>query len=85
LFFEKKVDVLASLKPKLLEDMANHSGLRMIDPPFTAVKQSIGLAKGKADSIAFINALIAQSIENGWIAAQLEIHGMTGKLGIDPY
>ena len=84
LFFEKKVDVLASLKPKLLEDMANHSGLRMIDPPFTTVKQSIGLAKGKADSIAFINALIAQSIENGWIAAQLEIHGMTGKLGIDP-
>ena len=64
LCFEKKVDVLASLKPKLLEDMANHSGLRMIDPPFTAVKQSICLAKGKADSIAFLNALIAQSIEN---------------------
>ena len=85
LFFEKKVDVLASLKPKLLEDMANHSGLRMIDPPFTAVKQSIGLAKGKADSIAFLNALIAQSIKNGWIAAQLELHGMTGKLGIDPH
>lgn len=84
LFFEEKVDVLASLKPKLLEDLANYSGLRMIDPPFTAVKQSIGVAKGKADSIAFINALIGQSIENGWIAAQLEIHGMTGKLGIDP-
>jgi polar amino acid transport system substrate-binding protein len=84
LFFEEKVDVLASLKPKVLEDLANHSGLRMIDPPFTAVKQSISVAKGKADSIAFINALIAQSIENGWIAAQLEIHGMTGKLGIDP-
>jgi polar amino acid transport system substrate-binding protein len=84
LFFEEKVDVLASLKPKLLEGMANHSGLWIIDPPFTAVKQSIGVAKGKADSIAFINALIAQSIENGWIAAQLEFHGMTGKLGIDP-
>ena len=85
LFFEKKVDVLASLKPKLLEDMANHSGRRIIDPPFTAVKQSIGLAKGKAESIAFINTLIAQSIKNGWIAAQLELHGMTGKLGIDPH
>ena len=85
LFFEKKVDVLASLKPKLLEDMANHSGVRIIDPSFTAVKQSIGLAKGKAESIAFINPLIAQSIKNGWIAAQLELHGMTGKLGIDPH
>ena len=85
LFFEKKVDVLASLKPKLLEDMANHSGVRIIDPSFTAIKQSIGLAKGKAESIAFINTLIAQSIKNGWIAAQLELHGMTGKLGIDPH
>ena len=85
LFFEEKVDVLASLKPKLLEDMANHSGVRIIDTSFTAVKQSIGLAKGKAESIAFINTLIAQSIKNGWIAAQLELHGMTGKLGIDPH
>jgi polar amino acid transport system substrate-binding protein len=84
LFLDKKVNVLASLKPKLLEEVANHSGLRMM-PPFTAVKQSIGLAKGKAESIAFINALIAQSIENGWIAAQLETHGMTRKLGIDPH
>ena len=85
MFFEKKVNVLASLKPKLLEDMAIHSGLRIIDPSFTTVKQSIGLAKGKAESIAFINTLIAQSIKNGWIAAQLELHGMTGKLGIDPH
>ena len=30
------------------------------------------------------NVLIAQSIESGWIGAQLEIHGITGKLGIDP-
>jgi len=84
LFLDKKANVLASLKPKLLEEVANHSGLRMM-PPFTAVKQSIGLAKGKAESIAFINALIAQSIENGWIAAQLETHGMTRKLGIEPH
>ena len=84
LFLDKKVNVLASLKPKLLEEVANHSGLRMM-PPFTAVKQSIGLAKGKAESIAFINVLIAQSIENGWIAAQLETHGMTRKLGIEPH
>ena len=84
LFLDKKANVLASLKPKLLEEVANHSGLRMMSP-FTAVKQSIGLAKGKAESIAFINALIAQSIENGWIAAQLETHGMTRKLGIEPH
>ena len=27
----------------------------------------------------------AQLIKNDWIAAQLEIHGMTGNLGINPH
>ena len=31
------------------------------------------------------NVLIAQSIENGWIGAHLEIHRITGKLIINPH
>ena len=83
--FVKNGDVLDSLKQKLLEDMSHHTVLRISAPPLTAVNQSFCRAKGKADSMSFLNALISQSIENGWIAAQLELHGMTGKLGIDPH
>ncbi|XDZ69082.1 transporter substrate-binding domain-containing protein [Alphaproteobacteria bacterium LSUCC0226] len=82
MFFENEVNVLASLKPKLLEDMESHKGLRLIETPFTAVKQSVGIAKGKPEAVVFLNMLIADLIRNGWIAAQLDRHGVAEKLGI---
>jgi polar amino acid transport system substrate-binding protein len=85
LFLENKVDVLASLKPKLLEEIDNHKGVRLIEEPFTAVKQSIGLPKGKQDSVAFVNEIIRSSIKEGWLAERLEKHGMASKLGIPVY
>ena len=85
LFFENKVDVLASLKPKLLEETKNHEGMRLIDEPFTAIKQSIGLPKGKRDSVAFVNEVIRNSIRDGWLAGRLEKHGMTSKLKVPVY
>ena len=85
LFFENKVDVLASLKPKLLEETENNEGIRLIDEPFTAIKQSIGLPKEKQDSVAFVNEVIRSSIRDGWLAGRLEKHGMTSKLTVPVY
>jgi polar amino acid transport system substrate-binding protein len=82
MFFENEVNVLASLKPKLLEDMESHKGLRLIETPFTAVKQSVGIANGKPEAAAFLNTLIADLIRDGWIAAQLNRHGVAEKLGV---
>jgi polar amino acid transport system substrate-binding protein len=82
LFKENKVDVLASLKPKLLEEVENHEDMRLIEQPFTAVKQSIGLPKGNPDSVAFINDVIRNSIREGWVADRLAHHGVASKLGI---
>ena len=85
LFFENKVDVLASLKPKLLEETENHEGIRLVDEPFTAIKQSIGLPKEKQDSVAFVNEVIRSSVRDGWLADRLEKHGMTSKLKVPVY
>ena len=82
MFFENQVNVLASLKPKLLEDMKIHDGLRLIETPFTAVKQSVGIAKGKSEAVVFLNALIAELIRDGWIATQLGRHDVAEKLGV---
>ena len=41
--------MLASLKPKLIEEIDNRKGVRLIEKPFTAVKQSIGLPKEKSE------------------------------------
>ena len=82
MFFENEVNVLASLKPKLLEDMVSHDGLRLIEMPFTAVKQSVGIAKGKPEAVAFLNALITDLARDGWVATQLRHHDVAEKLGI---
>lgn len=82
MFFENEVNVLASLKPKLLEDMVSHEGLRLIEMPFTAVKQSVGIAKGKPEAMAFLNALITDLARDGWVATQLRHHDVAEKLGI---
>ena len=82
MFFENEVNVLASLKPKLLEDMVSHDGLRLIEMPFTAGKQSVGIAKGKPEAVAFLNALITDLARDGWVATQLRHHDVAEKLGI---
>ena len=82
MFNNGDVDVLASLKPKLLEELATTPSYRMIDEPFTAVKQSIGVKKGQPQAVAYLNRLIARKIRDGSIAWSLEKHGVTGKLTV---
>ena len=85
LFWNNKVDVLASLKPKLIEEIDNRKGVRLIEKPFTAVKQSIGLPKGSQNSVAYINQVIKSSIQEGWLLDRLNYHGMASRLGIPIY
>ena len=85
LFWDNKVDVLASLKPKLIEEIDNREGVRLIEKPFTAVKQSIGLPKGSQNSVAYINQVIRSSIQEGWLLDRLNYHGMASRLGIPLY
>ena len=85
LFWDNKVDVLASLKPKLIEEIDNREGVRLIEKPFTAIKQSIGLPKGSQNSVAYINQVIRSSIQEGWLLDRLNYHGMASSLGIPLY
>ena len=82
MFSNGDVDVLASLKPKLLEELAAAPSYRMIDQPFTAVRQSIGVKKGQSQAVAYLNRLIARKISDGSVARSLETHGVAGKLTV---
>jgi len=82
MFYRGDFDVLASLKPKLQADMASHSGYRIIEPPFTAIKQSVGIKKTDPVVMQFINDLIAKAIQDGFIAASLKKHGVDQKLSV---
>ena len=68
LFNEGKADVLAGLKPKLIEELStNMISLEIIEDPFTFIKQSVGIKKGSPQVIKFLNNFISKLINDGFI------------------
>lgn len=82
MFRQGKTDVLASLKPKLREEMGKTDGVRIIDPPFTGIQQAVGIRKGQQPVVDYLNALVAMLIKDGFIARSMATHGVEDSLSI---
>ena len=82
LFKENKVNILAGLKPKLIEEMKKNNNYEMIQSPFTYIKQSIGIKKGNPEVLDFINKFISNNIKEGYIKSLLKQHNVQDKLSI---
>tara|TARA_B100000131_G_scaffold227954_1_gene219636 strand:+ start:688 stop:1410 length:723 start_codon:yes stop_codon:yes gene_type:complete len=82
LFYNQDVNILAGLKPKLLEELNNNNEFKLIDEPFTFIKQSIGIKKGKPKAIDFINNFVSKIIKDGTIKSILEKYKLVDKLSI---
>ena len=76
---------MAGLKPKLIEELKINENLKIIDKPFTFVKQSIGIKKGNKEVIRFLNDFILKLISNGTIELLLKKHKLEKKLSIPKY
>ena len=82
LFKENKVNILAGLKPKLIDEMKKNNNYEMIQSPFTYIKQSIGIKKGNPEVLDFINKFISNKIKDGYIKSLLQQHNVQDKLSI---
>ena len=82
LFRENKVNILAGLKPKLIEEMKKNNNYEIIQSPFTYIKQSIGIKKGNPEVLDFINKFISNNIKEGYIKSLLQQHNVQDKLSI---
>ena len=78
LFVKDKLEVLAGLKPKLLEDAARLPGSRILEGRFTAVQQAIGTPKGRPEGYAFLRKFAADIKSSGLVAQLIERHGIKG-------
>ena len=81
MFLRGEADVLASLKPRLQMELDTDRH-RMIAPRFTAIKQAVGIKKTDPAILQFLNDLINDAIENGFIEASLATHGVDDKLSL---
>ena len=82
LFKENKVNILAGLKPKLIDEMKKNNNYEMIQSPFTYIKQSIGIKKGNPVVLDFINKFISNNIKQGYVKSLLQQHNVEDKLSI---
>ena len=82
LFNEGKANVLAGLKPKLIEELSTNNQLKIIEDPFTFIKQSVGIKKGSPQVIKFLNDFILKLINDGFIRQLLKKYNVDKKLSI---
>ena len=82
MFRQGKTDVLASLKPKLREEISRTGGVRIIDPRFTGIQQAVGVRKGNPAVVDYLNALIVHLIEDGLIVRSMASYNVEHSLSI---
>ena len=82
LFREGGADVLAGLKPKLVEELELNSDIKIISNPFTYIKQSIGIKKDNPDILDFLNEFISKLIKDDFIEGLLKKHKVQDKLSV---
>lgn len=82
LFKDQKLDALAGLRPKLIEQQTLMPSSTLFEESFTAVQQSIGCQQGKPEAAAFLTQFVEQSRTNGLIAELIDRYGVTGRLSV---
>jgi polar amino acid transport system substrate-binding protein len=78
LFTASRLDALAGLKPRLLEDVKKVPGARLLEGRFTAVQQAMGVRKERMAAAAYLAAFTEEIKASGLLATLIERHGAQG-------
>ncbi len=78
MFVSQKLDALAGLKPRLIQEEQKLKGSRMLAGRFTAVQQAIGVPKGKPLSSSFIRDFVQEAISTGLVQKIIDDHQIKG-------
>jgi len=77
-FVAERLDALAGLKPRLLQDLERLPGARILDGRFTAVQQAVGTAQGNTAGAAFLRDFVEEAKASGLVARLIERHQVRG-------
>ena len=82
IFEDNSYEVLAGLKPRLIDDLKNTKNCKIFPGAFTFIKQCIGSKPGNPEAEKFINNFIDRNTKNGFIEGLLLKHNVLGKLSV---
>ena len=78
LFANGGLDALAGLKPRLLSDVTQIAGSRILDGQFTAVQQAVGTARKNTAGAAFLRDFVEEVKASGFVAELIKKHSVVG-------
>lgn len=84
LFVNENLDVLAGLRPRLIEDVLKVPGARLLDDKFTAVQQASCTKKGREEGFKLLSDFIEEMKANGFVQSLIDKYGVTGRLSVAP-
>jgi polar amino acid transport system substrate-binding protein len=77
-FANEKLEALAGLRPRLLTDVKNIPGSKILDGQFTAVQQAVGTAKANTEAAAFLHDFVEEAKASGLVASFIALHKVSG-------
>jgi polar amino acid transport system substrate-binding protein len=77
-FVGEKLDALAGLRPRLLQDAGKLPGAQILDGQFTAVQQAVGTARRNEAGAAFLRDFVEEAKASGLVARLIERHHVRG-------
>ncbi len=78
LFREQRLEVLAGLRPRLLDDLRGFPGARILEGRFMTVQQAIGVPRAKEAAVEFLRSFVEEAIAGGLVAGLIARHGVRG-------
>ncbi len=84
-FVDQKLEVLAGLRPRLLDDVKRLPGACVLDDKFAAVQQAIGTPNNRDPAGAsYLQLFVNAAKQSGLVQALIDNHGVNGKLSVAP-
>jgi len=77
-FLKDKLEVLAGLKPRLLDDAKTLPGSRILDGRFTVVLQSVGTPQGRPAAARYLGEFAREIKASGLVAQAIARHKVSG-------
>lgn len=82
-FVDQQLDVLAGLRPRLMDDVRRLPGATILSDRFAAVQQAIGTPNNRNPAgAAYLQQFVIAARQSGLVQALIDTHGVTGKLSV---
>jgi len=78
IFVKDKLEILAGLKPRLLDDAKTLPGSRILDGRFTVVQQSVGTPQGRPTAAKYLGEFAKDIKASGFVAQAIARHAVRG-------